>query len=121
MQTIVETPPFFSDAEAAGMSEIERMRFVDWISAHPAAGDLIKGAGGARKVRFARPGAGKSGGYRIITFYAEQSTPVFLLALFSKGERGNLTKAECNALATMTKRLLAAYRRPRITTNGARP
>ncbi len=62
------------------------------------AGDLIQGTGGARKVRFAGRGKGKSGGYRVITFYAGERLPVFLLALYAKGERANLTKAERNEL-----------------------
>ncbi|MCX7304421.1 MAG: hypothetical protein NTV73_08780 [Hyphomicrobiales bacterium] len=37
-------------------------------------GDIMPGTGGARKLRFAGRGKGKSGGYRIITFYADADT-----------------------------------------------
>jgi hypothetical protein len=37
--------------------------------------------------------------------------PAFLLTVFSKGDVGNLTKSECNALAVLTKELIASFRR----------
>lgn len=67
------------------------------------------GTGGCRKVRVAGRGKGKSGGYRTITFYSGIGIPVFLITVFSKGERANLTKAECNQLATLTRAIKAEY------------
>ena len=66
--------------------------------------------GGARKVRFAGRGKGKSGGYRVVTYFAGEDIPVFLLALFSKGERENLSKAERNALRKELAGIAADYR-----------
>ena len=77
---------------------------------HPDVGDVIRGTGGARKIRFAGRGKGKSGGYRVITFYSGPELPVFLLTVFSKGERTDLTKSERNALAQLTKVLVDSYR-----------
>jgi hypothetical protein len=68
----------------------------------------MPGCGGARKLRVRKPGTGKSGGYRVITYYAGNDVPVFLLTVFGKGEKDNLTKAECNALAGLTKLLKAS-------------
>jgi hypothetical protein len=53
---------------------------------------------------------GKRGGYRTITFYSGASLPVFLITVFAKGERANLSKAECNALANITRSILSEYR-----------
>ena len=64
MQTVVETPDYLRDARSAGMADSERQSVVDYVAANPKAGDLIVGSGGARKIRFAAPGRGKSGGYR---------------------------------------------------------
>jgi hypothetical protein len=75
------------------------------------AGDLIQGTGGARKVRFAGRGKGKSDGYRVITFYAGGRLPVFLLALYAKGERANLTKAERNELRSILGSIVETYRK----------
>jgi hypothetical protein len=55
------------------------------------AGDEIPGTGGCRKLRVAGRGKGKSCGYRTITFYSGESMPVFLLTVFSKGERSDLS------------------------------
>ncbi len=83
---------------------------VAWLSANPQAGALMKETGGARKVRFARKGQGKSGGYRTVHYYGGEDVPVFLLALIDKGERDNLTKAERNALAAELSCLADDYR-----------
>ncbi len=81
-----------------------------FLGANPLAGDLISGTGGARKVRFARKGAGKSGGYRTIHYYAGDDVPLFLLALVDKADRANLSKAERNALASVLPEIAEAYR-----------
>jgi len=57
-------------------------------------GDLIPGTGGARKIRFRRLGGGKSGGYRVITFFAGPEIPVLLLDIYAKNVRMNLTGAQ---------------------------
>jgi mRNA-degrading endonuclease RelE of RelBE toxin-antitoxin system len=61
----------------AGLSDKERTDIVNFIAYNPDAGDEIKGTGGARKIRFAGKGKGKSGGYRVITFYSGDDIPVF--------------------------------------------
>lgn len=62
MHTVVETPAYLQAADAAGMTESERTAVVDMIAANPEAGAIMPGCGGARKLRVARPGKGKSGG-----------------------------------------------------------
>jgi hypothetical protein len=57
-----------------------------------------------------RRGGGKSGGYRVITVFGGDHLPVFLLTVFGKGDRDNLTKAERNDLAKLTKVLIDSYR-----------
>lgn len=100
METVVETSAYLSAAKDAGMTEAECAAAVDLISANPEAGELMVGTGGCRKVRLAGKGKGKSGGYRLITFY-KVGDRVFLLTVFAKGDRANLTKAECNQLKTL--------------------
>lgn len=110
MQTVIETPDFISDAKAARLSERERLAIVNYIANHPEAGDVIPGTGGARKVRFAGRGRGKSGGFRVITFYSGPNVPIFLLNIFAKGEKINLTPAERNELRAMLTDIVTAYR-----------
>jgi hypothetical protein len=61
------------------------------------------GCGGARKLRVTRPGKGKSVGYRVITYFGGDEVPVFLLTVFPKNMKSNLTKVEQNAFAKATK------------------
>lgn len=87
------------------MADAEREAVVTLLAENPQAGEIMPGCGGARKLRVARPGRGKSGGYRVITYYAGTDAPVFLLTVFGKGEKVSLTQGERNALADFTKSL----------------
>jgi hypothetical protein len=70
MHTVIETASYLTAADEAGLSEAERFDIVMNLAADPTSGDLIRGRGGCRKVRVAGRGKGKSGGYRIVTFYS---------------------------------------------------
>lgn len=70
----------------------------------------MPGTGGARKVRFAGRGKGKSGGFRVITFYAAEDIPVFLLDIYGKDTQANLSKAECNELRKILTDLPRVWR-----------
>lgn len=94
MHCVTETHSFNRAASDAGMGDDEVVRLKNFLSANPDAGDLIQGTGGARKLRFAKPGAGKSGGYRVITYYTADDIPVFLMDVYAKGEKINLTAKE---------------------------
>ena len=110
MQTVIETPAYLGDTKALGLTDAERAAIVNTIAQQPSRGEVIPGTGGARKVRFGGRGKGKSGGYRVITFYSGEDIPVFLLNIFAKGEKVNLTKAEQNALRAILTDLVAVYR-----------
>lgn len=70
----------------------------------------MEGTGGARKLRWAALGKGKSGGARVITFYAGEDMPLFILTIFGKGEKANLSKAERNELRIVLSELARRYR-----------
>ena len=110
VHSVVETNSYLAAAKAAGMSEEERRLVVDLCAADPGAGEVMVGTGGCRKIRIAGRGKGKSGGYRVITVFGGNDVPVFLLTVFGKGEKANLTKAERNALAAVTQKVFDSYR-----------
>lgn len=110
MQIVIQTPTFLADAKSAGLSEDEQKQIVDFLAAHPTAGDVIKGTSGARKIRFAGRGKGKSGGYRVVTFYGGEDIPIFLLNLYSKGDRVDLSQAERNELGKILRDIADTYR-----------
>ena len=109
MHTVVETRAYVAAAKGAGMSEEEMVAVVDTVAANPEAGAIMQGCGGARKLRHAKPGKGKSGSYRIVTYYGGEGIPVFLITVFGKGEKSNLSDAEKNAVAKLTKKLRDEY------------
>ena len=107
--TVVETPSYMRKAEKL-LSEEERAEVVTLIAEDPECGVLMRGTSGVRKVRFARQGSGKSGGYRIIYFFHDLDMPVYLLTVFVKSTKSNLTQAECNQLRSLTAILVHAYK-----------
>jgi hypothetical protein len=109
MQTVVETPMFLKAAQPL-FDEAGREEIVRTIATNPEAGDLMPGTGGYRKMRFARQGMGKRGGARVVYLYGDEDFPVFLITVYAKSEKGNLSKAEQNALAKMAKSFFADYR-----------
>ena len=110
MQTVVETVGFLGDARSLGLSDAARLGIVTWIAANPEAGDVIEGTGGARKVRFAGKGKGKSGGYRVITFFSGTDIPVFLLNIFAKNEKTDLAPKEGRVLKSVLADMVETYR-----------
>lgn len=110
MHTVVETPAYLDDAERL-LSRDERSAIVDMVSADPLCGTIIPGTGGVRKVRVGLEGRGKRGGARVIYLFGGGDVPVFLLALFAKNERADLTMAERNALGKSVAAILDDYRR----------
>jgi hypothetical protein len=91
------------------MTEDEIDSLVTFLAENPTVGDVIKGTGGCRKVRFAGNGKGKRGGYRTITFYTGELMPVYLITAFAKGESVDLTQAERNELKKITKAIVLEY------------
>ncbi|MEM7786916.1 MAG: type II toxin-antitoxin system RelE/ParE family toxin [Bacteroidota bacterium] len=72
-----------------------------YLATNPKAGTVISGTGGWRKVRIARRGEGKSGGYRIV-YILRLPTRVVLGAIYAKNERANISatdKAKLKQLA----------------------
>ena len=83
------------------LAESERQDIVNYVAAFPKAGDLIKGTGGVRKLRWRRGGKGKSGGVRVIYYFHNERVPLYLLTVFAKNERADLNQAERNALVKL--------------------
>ena len=102
MFTVAITQRFESDA-AALWSEAEVDQLVAFFATHPHQGDLIPGTGGLRKLRWARPGMGRRGGARVITYAIDQHGKVWLLTAYAKAALDNLSAA---ALVKLRKELI---------------
>lgn len=108
MITIAEVPEYIREVKKL-MTEEERQDIINCLAAHPKSGDLIEGTGGIRKIRWGRGGRGKSGGVRIIYYYHSELMPLYLIALFGKNEKANLSKAECNELKQLVDILINTW------------
>lgn len=105
--TVVETREFVARA-AAVMTDAERRDIVLKLAEDPGRGVSL--GGGLRKARIARPGSGKSGGYRVVFYFADEDFPLFLLTVFAKNEKANLSRRETADLVKLAGRLRTAYR-----------
>jgi len=113
LQTVVETRHFILRVRNL-LSEIERHELIDFIGSHPLKGDVVPGTGGLRKLRFGRGARGTSGGVRVVYYYYDADHPIFLLEIFGKSEKADLTKAERNALAKVVTEIKAELRRSEV-------
>ncbi len=64
---------------------------------------MIRGTGGLRNVRWARPGGGKRDGFRIIYYWAPAETAFYMLYAYSKSEQGDLTAAQTRVLGALVR------------------
>ena len=91
------------------LSDVLRATVVDMVAENPEAG--VQLGGGVRKARVARLGRGKSVWARVVFLFAGEDIPVFLLTVFAKNEKVNLSNRDLTALIATAKELAADYRR----------
>ena len=102
----MEMPAFVRRASTA-MSDADRSDLIAFLAANPEAGVSL--GGGLRKMRWARTGGGKSGGFRTVHYWQVGPAPLFLLTMFAKNEKANLTPAELAALRQLGDQIAAHY------------
>ncbi|MCC6538373.1 MAG: type II toxin-antitoxin system RelE/ParE family toxin [Bryobacterales bacterium] len=110
--TVVETPLFLRKAESI-LDEEERARLVAAIGTDPEAGEIIPGTGGVRKLRWALPGRGKSGGARVIYYFHNADMPLVMLSIYAKNAKLNFTQSERNELKRLIPELVQELREGR--------
>ena len=100
----IETPAFERMRE--GYLNDDQYRLLQAaLMADPESGDLIRGSGGIRKVRWAIPGKGKRGGLRVIYYWITKRRHLLLLTLYRKSEASDHTPKEVAALRALVKGL----------------
>lgn len=100
-RTLVRLPSF--ERSAHGLLREEEHRWIDnTLGADPSVGVVTRGTGGVRKLRIALERGGKSGGARVIYFYSGSKQRVFLLFVYSKREKDNLSAAERKEMRRLT-------------------
>lgn len=102
--TFIETPIFTKEIQRY-LSDYEYHLLQKELLFRPDAGDVIKGGGGLRKLRWKRPGMGKSGGLRII-YYFQQSNTIYMLYPYCKNRQENLTQEQLKYFRNIMKEYL---------------
>ena len=90
---IIESPTFQKQADKI-WSETERLEFISWVALNSLSGDVIPNSDGARKIRWNSRGKGKRGGVRIIYFNVTEQGYIYLLTLYQKSAKENMTATE---------------------------
>lgn len=89
--------PLFSKYLPDYLSNDEYAALQEFMCEYPEAGDVVRGSGGVRKLRWARRGAGKSGGMRVCYYVRMRTGRMLMLTIYAKSARdsipGHLLKA----------------------------
>jgi hypothetical protein len=99
---IIETSVFTRQVQDL-LSDEEYRKLQAALVGKPALGPLIRGSGGLRKVRWALPGMGKRGGVRVIYYWAVREQQLFMLLMYPKSERGDLTLIQLRLLKKLVE------------------
>ena len=100
--TFIESS-IFERVLPAYLNDDEYSELQQYLIQNPEAGEVVPGSGGVRKMRWARPGAGKRGGLRIIYFSRYRPNEFWMLTLYAKAKRENIP-------AHILKQLLEEFR-----------
>ena len=83
MVTFVESPLFTKQVHDY-LTDDEYGAFQAFLASNPEVGDVVRGSGGVRKVRWGRRGTGKSGGIRVLYFARTDAGEIWLLLIYAK-------------------------------------
>jgi hypothetical protein len=93
------------------LTEEEQEAVVDLIAYEPLCGDVMPGTGGLRKVRIGRSGIGRRGGARVVYYFHDVDVPLFLLAIYAKNQKADLSAAEKKEFSALVKDIVARWKR----------
>jgi len=100
----IETPTFTRLLlELLGDDEYALLQQV--LVENPERGDLVRGGGGIRKLRYALSGRGKSGGVRVIYYWLRDDGQIYMLLIYPKSKKDTLTDRETALLRELVKEL----------------
>jgi len=107
----IELPQFHKNWNELGLDE-ESLRMLQiQLLKNPQAGDVVPGTGGLRKYRFRLPNRGKSGGARVLYVDFVAYEKIYLITAYSKSDKENLTKTECQGIRIMIQKLEEVLKR----------
>lgn len=107
--TVAEVKGFTKAAKSA-LSEQELDALIELLSLNPTIGDVIPDTNGVRFLPFPAKSQGRNGRVRIIYYFRDLNAPVYLLALYGKGERMHLTATHKGLIRELVDELVNTYR-----------
>jgi hypothetical protein len=108
MITVAEVQGFATDADEVLSSE-EREALTDFLAFNPLAGEVIPDTDGVRRLKWPAASQGRRSGARVIYFFRDLNMPVYLLALYRKGERMILSELEKREIRRLVNELVETY------------
>jgi len=102
IRTFVELLNFRKVIDSVGNPDLLSLVQAE-ILKDPHAGTVIKGTGGLRKMRLASSSKGKSGGYRVLYVDFSEVSMVFLVAIYAKGKKEDISSDETAQIAQIIK------------------
>lgn len=111
VHTVVETRAFTAQVKKLGLSADELSSIYDTYATDPDYGKVVRQTGGLRKGRIAKDGTGKSGGYRVFSFFTDRENPAFLIWILDKTDDDTLTDEQERAFKALTTQLKKELRR----------
>ena len=88
----------FSRYRDSYFSEEQFAELQSHLMKNPRAGTVVPGTGGVRKLRWQRGGMGKSGGLRVIYYVQDAKSRIWLLTVYGKSARENITAKDLKQL-----------------------
>lgn len=101
----IETPVFTKQIKAL-LPDNEYRKLQEALLMRPEVGDLIPGSGGLRKIRWRAPGTGKRGGLRVIYYLDVPDDAFFMLVVYKKAKKENLTQEQIKTLRKLVEEWL---------------
>ena len=93
-RVFIETPSFTKKWYALGFNDEDLAELQQYLVKNPDAGVVMVGTGGLKKIRYAFEGRGKSGSARVCFVDFALFEKIYLIYVFSKDEKANLTDEE---------------------------
>lgn len=100
----IETPTF-TRLLTALLKDDEYAELQNVLVENPERGDIIRGGGGIRKLRYTLAGRGKSGGVRVIYYWIKDAQQIYMLLIYPKSKKDDLTDRETVVLREFVKEL----------------
>lgn len=107
-RTFIQTKEFSKNWDKLGFNDSDLRRLEEELIHNPTAFPVVQGTGGLRKMRLAFENRGKRGGVRVcyVDFLVEET--IYLITVYPKNEKDNLSDAECHEIKKMIELLRAS-------------